>query len=248
MNKATLNLLIDVLSAALFLIMVATGYVLWFALPPGTNRTHELWGFLRHEWGSLHGATSIGFISLVFVHVALHWRWLATNVCKRVGAYAIFQRHPAAASLALLAVLLVLPILFAALAMLSVRRLATPLHPETPAQRSPGNSPTSAPMTGPGLPTLRSAAANVLAVRCAACHGSDRTEGGVRADATEALLAEQRGVRWVIPGDVENSPLLGVVGADTQHPPRVRAHLITTEDVEALRRWIAAEPAAPRDP
>lgn len=249
-NKAIINLLVDVLTAILFLMMVASGYVLWFALPPGTNRTHALWGLLRHEWGTLHAAASIGLLGLVIVHVALHWQWLVTNVCKRIGAGAIHQRHPTATSLAVLAALVVPPALLAALATLSVQPLATPLHAAEPEGRPPVSEslPPLPPVISPDGPSLRSAAANVLAMRCASCHGANRTEGGIRADTIEALLAEQRGVRWVVPGDVQKSSVLAVVGSDAQRPPKVRAHLLSVEDLATLRRWIAALPAEPHGP
>ncbi len=56
--------------------MVGTGYILWFVLPPGTNRTHILWGLLRHQWGTLHFWISVMLLTVLAVHVALHWRWL----------------------------------------------------------------------------------------------------------------------------------------------------------------------------
>jgi hypothetical protein len=40
MNRSLLNLTVDLLAAACLLAMVATGYILRFPLPPGTNRTH----------------------------------------------------------------------------------------------------------------------------------------------------------------------------------------------------------------
>lgn len=29
----------------------------------------------RHEWGDLHTWTAYGFVALIFVHLAVHWRW-----------------------------------------------------------------------------------------------------------------------------------------------------------------------------
>ena len=49
-----MNLLVDTVAAARLTAMVGTGYILWFALPPGTNRTHSLWGLLRHQFGAVH--------------------------------------------------------------------------------------------------------------------------------------------------------------------------------------------------
>jgi hypothetical protein len=41
--RPALNLLIDILGAAFFLGMIATGYILHFPLPPGTNKSLSLW-------------------------------------------------------------------------------------------------------------------------------------------------------------------------------------------------------------
>jgi hypothetical protein len=46
MNRTSVNLLIDLTAAVLLLGMVATGYILWFALPPGTQKDLMLWGML----------------------------------------------------------------------------------------------------------------------------------------------------------------------------------------------------------
>jgi hypothetical protein len=74
MARGVLNLMIDTVAAALLTAMVGSGYILWFALPPGTNRTHILWGLLRHQWGTVHAWISVTLIAVLAVHVVLHWR------------------------------------------------------------------------------------------------------------------------------------------------------------------------------
>ena len=44
MTRGSLNLVVDTAAAALLTAMIGTGYVLWFVLPPGTNRTHPTAG------------------------------------------------------------------------------------------------------------------------------------------------------------------------------------------------------------
>lgn len=51
MKRTTVNLLVDLLAATFFVGMMATGYVLWFPLPAGSNKSLSLWGLTRHEWG-----------------------------------------------------------------------------------------------------------------------------------------------------------------------------------------------------
>ena len=42
MSRTSVNLLVDLSAAALFLGMIATGYILGFALPPGTNKAEPV--------------------------------------------------------------------------------------------------------------------------------------------------------------------------------------------------------------
>ena len=58
------------LASACLLTMVATGYVLRFPLPPGTNRTHVLWGLSRHEWGAIHSWASLGLLVVIATGLA----------------------------------------------------------------------------------------------------------------------------------------------------------------------------------
>jgi len=46
MNRTIANIIIDIIAAFLFLGMIATGYLLRFPLPPGSNKTLSLWGIV----------------------------------------------------------------------------------------------------------------------------------------------------------------------------------------------------------
>jgi hypothetical protein len=83
MSRTITNLIIDIAADVLFVGMIATGYVLRFPLPPGTNRLFTLWGLMRHEWGSIHFWISLGLLTVLFVHVVLHWQWIVTVIGKR---------------------------------------------------------------------------------------------------------------------------------------------------------------------
>jgi len=54
MNRTIANVIIDLAAALLFVGMIATGYILRFPLPPGSNRVLSLWGLTRHQWGGIH--------------------------------------------------------------------------------------------------------------------------------------------------------------------------------------------------
>lgn len=76
MNRTLLNVLTDLLAALAMLGMIATGTILRFALPPGTNRSLTLWGLTRHQWGDLHFWLSLAALGVVVIHLILHWTWV----------------------------------------------------------------------------------------------------------------------------------------------------------------------------
>ena len=88
MHRGVLNLLLDTVAAALLTALVGTGYLLVFVLPPRTNRTHILWGLLRHQWGTVHAGISVLLLTVLAGHVALHWRWLVMGLSRRFGVAA----------------------------------------------------------------------------------------------------------------------------------------------------------------
>lgn len=252
MPRALLNLVIDSIAAALLTAMVGTGYILWFALPPGTNRTHMLWGVLRHQWGTAHFWLSATLLAVLAVHVALHWRWLLMGLSRRFGIGAWAERSPRLAGMALLAVAAAPLTVLAIGAQLSVRPLDRPLHPledapraESPAARpgAPPGASAPSPRPSPGADTdhaLAARAATVLTERCAPCHGAREPAGGVRADTPEALRQAQDGARWVVPGRPDESRLFEVVATPSPTRQVASRHRLSATEVDALRIWIAS--------
>ena len=85
MKRVYLNLAVDAAAAVLFLGMLATGFLLRFPLPPGSQKTHILWGLTRHQWGTVHTWLSFLLVAVLLVHVALHWSWITGIVRHRLG-------------------------------------------------------------------------------------------------------------------------------------------------------------------
>lgn len=235
MNRALINLMIDSVAAALLTAMVGTGYILWFALPPGTNRTHTLWGLLRHQWGAVHFWISVTLLAALAVHVALHWRWLVTGLSKRFGVAAWADRSPRVAGLAVLAAA-ALPLTGLVLAArVSVRPMETPLHSLAGEPRA-GAAPIPSPGAAASSDTAAGRVAVLLVERCAACHGPHEPAAGVRADTPGTLRAEQNGVRWILDGRPDESRLFSVVGVQA---PTAK-HRLTQVEIDAVRAWIGA--------
>jgi hypothetical protein len=58
-------------------LMISTGLILAFRLPPGSGgRGMTVAGLRRHDWGSIHEIIAYAFIALILIHLIVHWNWL----------------------------------------------------------------------------------------------------------------------------------------------------------------------------
>jgi hypothetical protein len=94
MKRLTLYALVDAASFVLCVFMVATGFFLRYALPPGSGgvqgvgegwRASErpitlVWGLTRHEWGNAHFWIAVALMVVLTLHLALHWRWIVNVI------------------------------------------------------------------------------------------------------------------------------------------------------------------------
>jgi hypothetical protein len=265
MNRGVLNLLIDMVAAALLTALVGTGYLLLFVLPPGTNRTHILWGLLRHQWGTVHAWISGILLTVLAVHVALHWRWLVMGLSRRFGVAAWAARSPRLAGLMVLTAA-ALPLTVLALAAhVSLRPMDFPLHPladnprggaapatpgtaaeqAAPSPSGPTPDTTLPAGTGAGISVatrdaVNAQAAGVLAERCATCHGAHEPAAGLRADTPDALREAQGGVSWVMPGRPDESRLFEVVSVRSAVGRIAPKHRLSQSEMDVLRTWITS--------
>ena len=76
MKRSDLNFVVDGLAFAMFVFLITTGAIMEFLLPAGSGHSLTLWGFDRHEWGDIHFWISIAFLSLLALHLYLHWKWI----------------------------------------------------------------------------------------------------------------------------------------------------------------------------
>lgn len=85
-KRNAVNFAVD--SAALLCMvgLLTTGLLVRYVLPPGTGGRGraglELWGLGRHDWGEIHFWISVTLVSLLLLHVALHWRWALTTAVR----------------------------------------------------------------------------------------------------------------------------------------------------------------------
>jgi len=81
MNKARLNLLIDIVMTVLMAAIGGLGFLIHWVLIPGEerpavygSRVDLYWlGLDRHAWGDVHLGLGIALLALLVLHVALHW-------------------------------------------------------------------------------------------------------------------------------------------------------------------------------
>jgi hypothetical protein len=98
-KRSTVNFVIDALTFAFFVFLVATGFILYYVLPAGSGRIEGggpgqgaavreitlLWGLDRHQWGEIHFWLAAAILILLSFHLALHWRWIVAVVRGRRG-------------------------------------------------------------------------------------------------------------------------------------------------------------------
>lgn len=244
MSRGPLNLLIDTLAAAFLLTMAVTGYVLRFPLPPGTNRTHVLWGLSRHEWGELHSWASLGLLLVLAIHLVLHWDWLVTMIRRR---FAWMQNDGASsgrrAGLITVAAMILLAALFALAAHRSVRERAVPLHPLD--EPSSDGAAATAKEPRVGEVDFWEDIMPVFEASCIKCHGPIRQASGFRADQRGDFFLPRDGAALVVPGDVAASRLLKIVSGQEPAMQAAAAHRLPPEDILVLETWIEAGAAWP---
>lgn len=78
MNRSTVISVIDAIAFAGFVLLISTGILLHYMLPPGSGRWSLVWGMSRHQWGIVHFWISAVFFAVLAMHLVLHWRFVAT--------------------------------------------------------------------------------------------------------------------------------------------------------------------------
>jgi hypothetical protein len=81
MNKGKLNFIIDATMFLCLMAMAGLGLLMKYIMPPG-ERLREIYGsnpqltwlgWDRHDWGDIHFYLAVAFLSLLVLHIILHW-------------------------------------------------------------------------------------------------------------------------------------------------------------------------------
>ncbi|MEY3897141.1 MAG: hypothetical protein RLZZ214_2662 [Verrucomicrobiota bacterium] len=224
MNRSHLNLLFDMLAAVALVAMIATGYILRFPLPPTTNRTHELWGVSRHEWGAVHSWVSLAFLAVLFVHVMLHWEWIFATVRRRFTSSKAEPNQKLRAGIVALALLTIIGGLFAWATQTGTRKLETPLHP----------------LRETAITTVdfQRDVMSVFEASCVGCHGPKKQRAGFRVDRREDFFAPGDPKPLIVPGRWEQSRLRAIVTGQVTDMKFAGEHLLPAREIAVLKAWI----------
>jgi hypothetical protein len=93
MKRVHLHFGIDLGAFFALLMLISTGMLIEFRLPPGSGghepygrgwralerTTPEIWGLTRHQWGEIHFWIAVTFVFLLAFHLALHWKWIVAT-------------------------------------------------------------------------------------------------------------------------------------------------------------------------
>ncbi|MDO9422933.1 MAG: DUF4405 domain-containing protein [Methylobacter sp.] len=242
MNRTIANIIIDIIAAFLFLGMIATGYILRFPLPPGSNKTLSLWGYTRHQWGDVHFWISLGLLVVLVVHLVLHWNWIVTVIGKR--CHLLKTAHPSLVRSGILTGgIVVLSIaLFAWTAQNSVKEIARPMrgkHRVAHTDQVDGSSVAAKQgSTGQQSVGFWKDVYPIFESNCLSCHGPQKQLANFRVDRSEDFFGSNGRDPLILPKQSSISPLIAIVSGTRKDMPMADIHKLSDRDVALLKAWI----------
>lgn len=248
------NLLIDLVAATLMIGMAATGYILRFPLPPGSNKYLALWGLTRHQWGDVHFWISLALLGVVLLHLGLHWQWIVVSVKRKWSVTKAASGSVLYSGLATVLILGVVLVLFGWAAHHGVEQITEPREEACSTPDSGGPRKTAAAGDSHSATTIAfwENVYPILERSCLSCHGPKKQRGDFRADLREDFFSPAGGkAPLIVPGKSEESRLIGIVSGQDKNIPRPDVHRLPVEQVDLLQRWINAGaywPERPSDP
>ncbi len=241
MSRTFWNVLIDLVAAGLFLAMIATGYILRFPLPPGTNKTATLWELTRHEWGAVHAWISLALIGVIFVHLTLHWQWIVSVIGKRLRLTSKSRPGLLRSGLIVFSFVGLALVLFAWEAQQSVKAISEVVPgvcpPGDPSESSAARRPIQ-PENEELLISLSTDVQAILTNRCLSCHGPNRQLGNFRVDQQADFFRVDAPL--VVPGKSAKSPLIEIVSGGRRDMKSSARHKLPEPELTQLKAWIDA--------
>jgi hypothetical protein len=242
------NLLIDLSAAVLMVGMLATGYILRFPLPPGSNKDLTLWGLTRHQWGDVHFWISLGLIAVILLHLCLHWQWIAFSVKRKLYRRKAVPGSALISGLVTFLIVVAILFLFGWAAQSGVNKITEPREGVCPpsgqkggnkASDLAGTSPETSSANGQKVVFWKDIYP-ILERGCISCHGPKKQRGDFRADRREDFFGKSGSTPLVVPGKSGESPLIAIVSGLRKDMARADVHQLPAAQVAILRAWIDA--------
>jgi hypothetical protein len=243
MKRTEINLIVDLLAAGSLLGMIATGLILRFPLPPGTNKSHELWGISRHGWGTLHFWLSATLLIILLVHIMLHWHWIVCVIGKRFGKTVSEVDSSKigffAAILVACALGLFLWLTYANVVPFNDSNDVSHSTPTTSQQQVSERSQKAD--AGKGTASqlfFKKDIAPLLERACLNCHGPSRAAGDFRVDRQQDWFAISNRGAFVVPGNSSESSIMEIVSGRRSDLPHPNRHVLPQDETAILKSWI----------
>ena len=90
MSHSTIIKIIDLVSFVTLTLMVSTGILIRFTLPPRSGGD-AVWSLTRHEWGDIHFYISIVFLALMTVHLITHFKFIKLVITGKASTDKIYR-------------------------------------------------------------------------------------------------------------------------------------------------------------
>lgn len=242
MNRTILNIVIDLVAALLFVGMIATGYLLRFPLPPGSNKTHVLWGLTRHQWGDVHFWISLGLLVTMLIHLGLHWNWIVTVIGKRCHLLKTSQPSLVRSAIWTVVIFTAICVAFGWMARRDVEEMAPSLQ-GTGAMHQRKHSRLPEPATAPPVKAdsehlVWKDIYPILEKHCLGCHGPQRQLAGFRVDVFQAFFGPDAKPPLIVARQSGFSPLIEIVSGQRPTMAMAESHKLAETDVARIRAWI----------
>lgn len=242
MNRRLVNIIIDLVATLLFLGMVATGYLLRYPLPPGSNKTLTLWSLSRHQWGDIHFWISLGLLAVMIFHLALHWNWIVTVIGKRCRLIKTSQPSLVRSAIWTLGVFIGLCLAFGWLAQRDVKEIpqlvCSSVSGKYQNDTAEHDLHTAEPNATQADPLAWGDVYPIFVTNCLDCHGPQKHYAGFRVDQFEDFFKNVSGLSLVLPGQSSESQLIAIISGERTNMAMAESHKLSDSEVSRIKTWI----------
>lgn len=240
MNRSVFNIIIDLIAALQLVGMLATGYLLRFPLPPGTNKAFSLWGLTRHQWGDIHFWISLGLILTMIVHLTLHWNWIVTVIGKRCGLVKDNKPSMIRSAVWTIVVFAGLCLGFAWVVEMNIKEIPRPGRGHwSGSNRNNAVQTATLPTPASESETSHLVWSDVYPIfekNCLSCHGPHKQWASFRVDQRQEFFKPDAPL--VVSGNSGQSPLIAIISGERANMAMAESHKLSAADVSRIKLWI----------